>query len=138
VDTLYLVRSSAHGEATLTRKGFTLIEIMIVVVIIGILAAITILKHGQAKEQAYIAMMKSDLRNLLSAEVSYFEEYSAYTTALPPAYYVSSDVTGPTITVNGDDLTAWAGSGHTSRTCAIFIGETPISPATHEAEPTCT
>ena len=47
------------------KKGFTLIELLIVVVIIGILAAIAIPKFANTKEKAYIASMKSDLRNLI-------------------------------------------------------------------------
>ena len=56
------------------RKGFTLIELLIVVVIIGILAAIAIPKFANTKEKAYIASMKSDLRNLVTAEESYFAD----------------------------------------------------------------
>ncbi|MGI9140302.1 MAG: type IV pilin protein [Gemmatimonadaceae bacterium] len=52
-------------------KGFTLIELPIVVVIIGILAAIAIPKFSNTKEKAYVAAMKSDLRNLATYEESY-------------------------------------------------------------------
>ena len=55
------------------KKGFTLIELLIVVVIIGILAAIAIPKFANTKEKAYIAAMKSDLRNL----ATYEEQYAA-------------------------------------------------------------
>jgi prepilin-type N-terminal cleavage/methylation domain-containing protein len=55
------------------RKGFTLIELLIVVVIIGILAAIAIPKFANTKDKAYVAAMKSDLRNL----ATYEEQYAA-------------------------------------------------------------
>ena len=51
-----------------TRKGFTLVELLIVVVIIGILAAIAIPKFANTKDKAYVAQMKSDLRNLATYE----------------------------------------------------------------------
>ena len=60
------------------RKGFTLIELLIVVVIIGILAAIAIPKFANTKSKAYIAAMKSDLRNLVTAEEAYFSEGALY------------------------------------------------------------
>ncbi len=52
-------------------KGFTLIELLIVVVIIGILAAIAIPKFAATKERAYVASMKTDLRNIVTAEEGY-------------------------------------------------------------------
>ena len=63
-----------------TRRGFTLIELLIVVVIIGILAAIAIPKFANTKSKAYIAAMKSDLRNLVTAEESYFADSAQYAT----------------------------------------------------------
>ncbi|HET9010784.1 MAG TPA: prepilin-type N-terminal cleavage/methylation domain-containing protein, partial [Gemmatimonadaceae bacterium] len=63
-----------------TRKGFTLIELLIVVVIIGILAAIAIPKFANTKSKAYIAAMKSDLRNLVTAEESFFADSTKYVT----------------------------------------------------------
>jgi len=56
-----------------SKKGFTLIELLIVVVIIGILAAIAIPKFANTKDKAYVAQMKSDLRNL----ATYEEQYAA-------------------------------------------------------------
>jgi prepilin-type N-terminal cleavage/methylation domain-containing protein len=66
------------------RKGFTLIELLIVVVIIGILSAIAIPKFSNTKKKAYTAAMKSDLRNLVTAEESFFSDsgrYKAYVDA---------------------------------------------------------
>src|SRR2546428_7912594 len=58
----------------MNRRGFTLIELLIVVVIIGILAAIAIPKFANTKEKAYISSMKSDLRNMVTAEEAYFAD----------------------------------------------------------------
>src|SRR3954468_18791811 len=55
------------------KNGFTLIELLIVVVIIGILAAIAVPKFANTKDKAYVAAMKSDLRNL----ATYEEQYAA-------------------------------------------------------------
>ncbi|MSR06056.1 MAG: prepilin-type N-terminal cleavage/methylation domain-containing protein [Gemmatimonadetes bacterium] len=122
----------------MNRKGFTLIELLIVVVIIGILAAIAIPKFANTKEKAYLATMKSDLRNLITAQESYFGDNTAYTTGLPATMYtVSTGVTGPTITVLGSDVTAYVAHTQTTRSCAIFIGTSSLSPATKEGEPKC-
>ena len=66
-------RAGRRGTA-----GFTLIELLIVVVIIGILAAIAIPQFASTKEKAFDASAKSDLRNLMTAEESYFYDYSSY------------------------------------------------------------
>ena len=63
-----------------STKGFTLIELLIVVVIIGILAAIAIPKFANTKEKAYVASMKSDLRNLVTAQETYFADNVTYAT----------------------------------------------------------
>jgi prepilin-type N-terminal cleavage/methylation domain-containing protein len=120
-------------------KGFTLIELLIVVVIIGILAAIAIPKFANTKEKAYVAAMKSDLRNLVTAEESYFSDYVTYTTALGTAYTAS---TGVTVTVGAATGTGWnatASHNATTKTCGIFVGSAsaPISGA-NEGEPKCT
>lgn len=82
------------------RQGFTLIELLIVVVIIGILAAIAIPKFSNTKEKAYVAQMKSDLRNLVNAEEAFFADSVHYTAAMTQlAYRQSTGVGTPTIAV---------------------------------------
>jgi prepilin-type N-terminal cleavage/methylation domain-containing protein len=119
------------------RKGFTLIELLIVVVIIGILAAIAIPKFANTKEKAYLASMKSDLRNLITAEEAYFSDnnstYASSTTTLGTSYKASSGVTVTIGTVTTTGWTATAGHTSTTKTCAISVGGT----ATNEGEPVC-
>jgi prepilin-type N-terminal cleavage/methylation domain-containing protein len=130
----------------MNRKGFTLIELLIVVVIIGILAAIAIPKFANTKEKAYLASMKSDLRNLITAEEAYFADsvkYSANTSCVSPtpagavAFCTTSGVVGPTIAVTADGFTANVSHTTTTKTCSIYVGSTALAPANKEGEPKC-
>jgi type IV pilus assembly protein PilA len=121
----------------MNRKGFTLIELLIVVVIIGILAAIAIPKFANTKEKAYLASMKSDLRNLITAEEAYFADSVKYTSNLGTAYATTSGVVGPTIQVTADGFTATVSHTTTTKTCSIYVGSTPLAPANKEGEPKC-
>ena len=62
------------------RAGFTLVEIMIVVVIIGLLAAMAIPAFRRVRESAQNARFVSDLRTFSQA----FETYSLRNGAWPP------------------------------------------------------
>ncbi len=53
------------------RKGFTLIELLVVLVVLGILSAIAIAKFASMKEEAFVASMKADLRNLAIYQMNY-------------------------------------------------------------------
>jgi type IV pilus assembly protein PilA len=119
------------------RKGFTLIELLIVVVIIGILAAIAIPKFANTKEKAYIAAMKSDLRNLITAQEAYFADnnssYAASTGNLGTNYKASN---GNTVTISSASGTGWQAteaSVSTSKTCNITLG----GGSTDEGDPIC-
>jgi type IV pilus assembly protein PilA len=106
------------------NKGFTLIELLIVVVIIGILAAIAIPKFSNTKEKAYVAAVKSDIRNLATAEESYFADNQVNTTSLAAANFTPSVA----VTVTPASLAvakSWsAASTHaqTAKTCKIGFG----------------
>jgi type IV pilus assembly protein PilA len=123
-----------------TRKGFTLIELLIVVVIIGILAAIAIPKFANTKEKAYVAAMKSDLRNLVTAEEALFSDsvhYSTDTASLK--FKVSTGVTGPSITTGAGFWTATVGHTQISgETCQIAVNTANTLVTTAgDGEPVC-
>ena len=109
------------------RKGFTLIELLIVVVIIGILAAVAIPKFSNTKSKAYVASMKSDLKNLVSTQESYFADHSGYGTkaqiTIDPYAFKASQ--GTTIDDIKGDATGWSAkipNASAKQTCTVFGG----------------
>lgn len=122
------------------RKGFTLIELLIVVVIIGILAAIAIPKFANTKSKAYVTAMKSDLRNLVTAEEAFFSDSSAYTAdSTNLKFQKSTGTTFPTITTGAGYWTAT--NSHSQLAgweCGISINTTnPTNATAAEGEPSC-
>ena len=124
----------------MNRKAFTLIELLIVVVIIGILAAIGIPKFANSKSKGYITAMKSDLRNLISAEESFFSDSARYSTNVTSLNFKSTTgVTAPAITIYAGAWTAT--NSHTQLAaiqCGIGVNTTnPMIAVSGEGEAAC-
>jgi prepilin-type N-terminal cleavage/methylation domain-containing protein len=120
-------------------KGFTLIELMIVVIVIGVLASIAVPKFANTKEKAYLASMKSDLRNLITSQEAYFADQVTYATSTTSLNYnVSAGNTVTIGTATGAGWNATANTNATTKTCGIYVGAvTPPITGEPEGTPTC-
>lgn len=135
MQTIGLTQTARH------RDGFTLIELLIVVLIIGILASIVVPKFGSTKENAYMASMKSDLRNLVTSQEGYFSDNTTYTSDLAALSVTPSAGVSLSVTLDaGPPVGFSATSSHfgTPETCAVFIATGAVAPAVTEGEPRCT
>jgi type IV pilus assembly protein PilA len=99
------------------RGGFTLIELMIVVAIIGILAAIAIPNFLRFQLKAKSSEGKTNLAAIRTAEESYFAEYGTYISALPSpptasmTPYNQKTVFSDAVADAGFDIVGWSPEG---------------------------
>jgi prepilin-type N-terminal cleavage/methylation domain-containing protein len=111
-----LASSGSDHRRRANRRGFTLIEMVIVTLVIGIVAAIAIPRYSGSKDKAYLAAMKADLASAAIYEEQYATEnhgqyFSGIATTSAPVegFRASKDVTVTLIAVNilGSQLSEW-------------------------------
>ena len=61
-----------------TRSGFTIVELLIVIVVIAILAAISIVAYNGIQERAKFSSMRSDIASLNKAIQLYYADNGSY------------------------------------------------------------
>jgi len=101
------------------EEGFTLIELMIVIAIIGILAAIAIPQFSAYRTRSFNAAAAADIRNAATAQEAYFVDNQAYSPASATlegavyGLYLSENVTltVTAATTSGYTMTASHSSG---------------------------
>ena len=122
------------------KRGFTLIEILIALVIVGILAAIAIPTFATTTAKADIASVQSDLRNLATAQEDYYYQHATYA----PSYALLNVTPSPgvLVTIVEAGASGWSATAvHPAAvpvTCAAFYGSaTPVPPATAQGKIAC-
>jgi prepilin-type N-terminal cleavage/methylation domain-containing protein len=108
------------NRCTAPRRGFTIIELLAVVVILAVLATLAISKFGDSKRRAYIAAMKSDLHNLALIAETRFSSENSYANITPP-----QGSAGVVLTFNGTQNGWTATATHNALpnfSCAISSG----------------
>jgi prepilin-type N-terminal cleavage/methylation domain-containing protein len=91
------------------RPGFTFIELLIVMVVMGVLAGIGIPRIRNMKERSYQAMLRSDLGALRTAQEAYYAENLRYATDISALEFRLS--TNVSIDIqSADPLKGWRAS----------------------------
>lgn len=122
------------------QNGFTFVELLVTMVVIGVLAAIALPKLSGAREKAFISSMESDLRNLSSSQELYHSDNQVYSDDLTVLGARISQ--GVTVAIQDFSSTSWsalATHSSTPRTCAIYYGDdvAPVAPATQPGVVAC-
>lgn len=133
----------------MTRRGFSLVELLVVVTIMGLLATLGLPRLAATRQRAVAASMVSDLRNLVAAQEAFFSSYQDYAAGVAAA-----EVAGPggkgrvrlvpssgniiSITRRAPNNANGAGWSATARNpavtakafdvCGVYIGSTKYAP----------
>lgn len=128
----------ATGIAKLVgmRRGLTLIELVLVMVLIGILSTLAVSRVSVARQRAYMSAMQSDLRNIATAQEAYFSDNEQeYARRVQDIGYRFHTTPGVTIRISNVSTRGWtAAAQHESSgvTCSVSVD------GDQRSTPTCT
>ncbi|TVP56728.1 MAG: prepilin-type N-terminal cleavage/methylation domain-containing protein [Gemmatimonadales bacterium] len=116
--------TSTRRPRPTVRAGFTLVELLIVVLIIGILAMIAIPRYMESRAHAFRSAAISDLRNLWTSQEIYWSDDTGYSNSLEELDVRPSRGVDLTITAASNE--GWAAQASHSffpaMTCGIYYG----------------
>jgi prepilin-type N-terminal cleavage/methylation domain-containing protein len=110
------------GMATRSNAGFTLLELLVVVSIVGILASIAIPQYASYRARGFDSIVESQVRHVATGQEAFFASNSSYTNTV-------SDLDGMVIDENVDIT---IGPGNTGDLASSFKIHGSHPQASHE------
>ncbi len=129
-------------RATTHRRGFSLIELLVTMTLVGLLAAIVWLRVEGINEEAYRSSLQADLRSVALAQELYYQRHMEYGDVDQLTAYLSTE--GVTVAMAHASGTGFAATathaGLDGVTCGYFVGTVPAGaggPAEEPGLPVC-
>ena len=107
------------------KRGFTLLELIVVIIIIGILATLGFTQYTKVIEKGRTAEAKTILGQLRNAEIVYYQEHGAYTGTIGDLYVEAPIACVTTHYFKYDCNTGIAGECRATRCLTTESGKTP-------------
>ena len=123
----------------MTPRGYTFIELLVVIVVIGVLATMGYLRLAGSKDKAAVAAMTSDLRAIAEEQEAFYFQNRLYSATLDSLNPRPSP--GDSIVIHEATPSGWSGSVSNTRTpkkCYIVVGNaTPVGSAASDGVINC-
>lgn len=123
----------------MTRRGFTFIEVLVVMIVLGVLATLAFARLQSSKEKGTIASMTSDLRAVAEEQEAYYFQHRLYapvTDSLNPNYSP-----GNVVVITEATAAGWSGNVSnptTPKRCYIVVGNAaPVGSAVNDGVISC-
>ena len=133
------VRGEPYSEGTVSNSVDPIMRVVQVLAVFIVLPMAVTVHGGCTKEKAYIAAMKSDLRNLMSAQEQQFADNGRYAASLSELAFRASS--GVTMSIGQATRAGWSATavhGGTVVWCAIFVGDARLfAGIAEESAPAC-
>lgn len=120
-----------QSESTMARKqdsdGFTLVELLVVVSIVGILVAIALPSFAGRQGKAFDARVQSDLRKAAAGQEAYFIDHATYSSDCEtlPGFKKSDGILFTDCTGDDNGFTVTTDHPRATRTCTWSSGGSP-------------
>ena len=119
------------------RAGFTLVELLVIIVIIAILTSVAIFRSWKSREKAFVSTMQSDLRALVMAQENLRSDSAEYTTDLAQLGGLRPSAS-VTLDIDAADAATWHATARhpgTPIVCEITAGQG--TPGANQGQPVC-